>query len=57
MPRSASETTVGVLVALAAIVGTQFFGWEWGSAQTVPTVIGVTVAIFAVAFVARRAIR
>ncbi|MFC4408180.1 multidrug transporter [Haloarchaeobius iranensis] len=54
--RSVSGTALGVLVAVVAIVGTQFLGWEWGSGQTVPTVIGVAVAVFAVALVARRAV-
>ena len=49
-------TAVGVLVALIAIVGTQFLGWGWGSGQTVPTVIGVAVASIAVAVAARRAL-
>ena len=47
-------TAVGVLVALVAIVGTQFLGWEWGSGQLVPTAIGVGVAGIAVAVAARR---
>lgn len=45
---------LGVLVAIVAIVGTQFFGWEWGSGQLVPTIIGVGVAGIAVVVVARR---
>jgi uncharacterized membrane protein len=55
--RPVTETTVGVLVAIVAVAGTQFLGWEWGSGQTVPTVIGVIVAVFAVAIVAWRATR
>lgn len=47
-------TAVGVLVALVAIIGTQVLGWEWGSGQLVPTVIGVAVAGIAVAVTVRR---
>lgn len=52
--RSPLGTAVGVGVALVAVVGTQFFGWEWGSGQPLPTLIGVLVAGVAVALVARR---
>ena len=41
----------GALVAGIAIVGTQFLGWEWGSGQLLPTIIGVGVALVAVVFV------
>ena len=59
MPRSDRNqssvlTAVGVLVALVAIAGTQFLGWEWGSEQLVPTVIGVAVAGIAVVAAAKR---
>ena len=47
-------TALGLLVALAAIVGTQFLDWEWGSGQRVPTLIGVAVAGIAVLLVIRR---
>ncbi|AGB30114.1 hypothetical protein Natpe_0172 [Natrinema pellirubrum DSM 15624] len=48
-------TAIGVAVALIAIVGTQFLGWEWGDGRLVPTVIGVVaVAIAVVAVLARR---
>ncbi|WP_226004658.1 multidrug transporter [Natrinema salinisoli] len=40
-------TAIGVTVALVAIVGTQFLGWEWGSGQLVPTIIGVVAAVIA----------
>jgi hypothetical protein len=43
---------VGVLVAAVAVVGTQFFGWEWGSGQLIPTLIGVAVATVAIVAVA-----
>jgi biopolymer transport protein ExbB/TolQ len=49
-------TAVGLLVAIVAIVGTQFFGWEWGSGQLIPTIIGAVVAGIAVVIVARRAL-
>lgn len=39
---------IGVAIALVAIVGTQFLGWERGSGQLVPTIIGVVVAVIAV---------
>lgn len=55
LPDQSSLTTVfGLLIALVAIVGTQFFGWEWGDGQLVPTIIGVAVAGIAVVIVARR---
>jgi biopolymer transport protein ExbB/TolQ len=47
-------TAFGILVAIIAIVGTQFLGWEWGSGQLIPTIIGVVVAGIAVVVVARR---
>ncbi|MFC7210454.1 multidrug transporter [Natronoarchaeum sp. GCM10025321] len=45
---------IGLLVAVVAIVGTQMLGWEWGSEQLVPTIIGVAVAGIAVVLVVRR---
>jgi len=56
MVRSESSlgTAVGGIVALVAVVGTQVLGWEWGSGQVVPTLIGAVVAGLAVAFVVRR---
>ena len=52
--QSSVVTAFGLLVAIVAIVGTQFFGWEWGSGQLIPTIIGVVVAGIAVVIVARR---
>lgn len=54
MPRNSSSvgTALGILVALVAVVGSQFLGWEWGGGQLLPTVIGVAVA--AVVLVGRR---
>ena len=52
--QSSWVTALGLLVALVAIVGTQFLDWEWGSGQLVPTIIGVVVAGIAVLLVARR---
>lgn len=52
--QSSVISAVGILVAIVAIVGTQFIGWEWGSGQLVPTIIGVVVAGIAVVVVARR---
>ncbi|WP_336327282.1 multidrug transporter [Halovenus sp. HT40] len=46
-------TAFAVLVAAVAVVGTQFLGWEWGSGQIVPTLIGVTVALVAAFLVIR----
>lgn len=45
---SSIGTAIGVAVALVAIVGTQFLGWEWGGGQLVPTVIGAVVAAIAI---------
>ncbi len=47
-------TAIGIAVALVAIVGTQYFGWEWNSGQVVPTVIGVVAAVIAVVVVFTR---
>ena len=47
-------TAVGLLVAVVAIVGTQFLGWEWGSGGAVPTTIGVMVAGIAVLITVNR---
>lgn len=48
-------TAIGVAVALVAIVGTQVLGWEWGSGQLLPTIIGVAAAVIAVfVFLSRR---
>lgn len=44
----------GLLIAIVAVLGTQFFGWEWGSGQLTPTIIGVVVAGIAVVLIARR---
>lgn len=46
-------TVLGLAVAVVAIVGTRYFGWEWGSNQLLPTAIGVLVAVFAVISVVR----
>ncbi|MFC7115179.1 multidrug transporter [Natronoarchaeum sp. GCM10025703] len=45
---------IGLLVAVVAIVGTQMLGWEWGSEQLVPTIIGVAVAGIAVVLVVQK---
>ncbi len=45
---------IGLLVAVVAIVGTQMLGWEWGSEQLLPTIIGVAAAGIAVVLVVRR---
>ncbi|WP_126664187.1 multidrug transporter [Haloterrigena salifodinae] len=54
--RSSSSigTATGLAVALVAIVGTQFLGWEWGSGQLVPTLIGVVAAVVALVTVLSR---
>ncbi|MFC7230379.1 multidrug transporter [Saliphagus sp. GCM10025308] len=58
MPAYSDQSSlVGVLSLLAAvvaIVGTQVLGWEWGSGQLVPTIIGVVVAAITVLVVVRR---
>lgn len=43
---------LGVAFAAIAFVGAQFLGWEWGSGQTIPTVIGVAAAGTAVVLLA-----
>lgn len=52
--QSSLVTAFGLLVAIVAIVGTQFFGWEFGSGQLIPTIIGVIVAGIAIVVVARK---
>lgn len=54
--QSSIVTAFGIIIALVAVVGTQFLGWEWGSGQLVPTIIGVAVAGVAVFVVLRRAL-
>ena len=51
--QSSLVTAFGALISGVAIVGTQFLGWEWGSGQLIPTIIGVVVAGIAVVIVAR----
>jgi hypothetical protein len=46
--RSSVITAFGAFVALLAIVGTRFLGWEWGDGRLVPTLVGVAVAGIAV---------
>lgn len=46
--QSTLVTAFAICIALVAIVGTQFFGWEWGSGQLTPTLLGVGVACLAV---------
>lgn len=55
--QSPAVAVAGVVVAAVAIVGTQVFGWEWGSGQLVPTIIGVAVATFAIVAVAAERLR
>ncbi|WP_207588107.1 LPXTG cell wall anchor domain-containing protein [Halomontanus rarus] len=52
--QSSLLTAFGVLIALVAIVGTQVLGWEWGTGQLAPTVIGLLVAGIAVLVFVRR---
>lgn len=52
--RSPLRAVIGLIVAVVAVVGTQFFGWEWGSEQLIPTIIGIVVAAIAVLLVVRR---
>ena len=51
--QSSLVTVFGVLISGVAVVGTQFLGWEWGSGQLIPTIIGAVVAGIAVVIVAR----
>lgn len=46
-------TAIGLLVAIVAVLGSQFLGWEWGAGQTIPTILGVVVACLAVVLVTR----
>ncbi|MFC3957728.1 multidrug transporter [Halovivax cerinus] len=53
-PSSTIGTVLGALVALVAVVGTQFLGWEWGDGQLVPTVIGAIAAAIAIVLITRQ---
>lgn len=44
---------VGFLVAVIAVIGTQFLNWEWGSGQALPAIIGVVAAGIAIFLGAR----
>lgn len=55
--QSSLVTALGVIIALVAIVGTQFLGWEWGSGQLTPTIIGVLVVGIVGLLFARRYVR
>lgn len=46
--QSSLITAFAILIALIAIAGTQFLGWEWGSGQLIPTLLGIVVACIAV---------
>jgi hypothetical protein len=52
--QSSLGTVLGVLVAGIAVIGTQVLGWEWGSGQLVPTLVGVGAAGIAAVLIARR---
>lgn len=52
--QSSLLTVFALLVAGVAVVGTQILGWEWGSGQLLPTIIGVAVAGVAVMVAVRR---
>lgn len=54
---SAIGTVIGVLFVLVALVGTTFFGWEWGGSfaeQPIAIVVGVVAAVIAVVVMLRR---
>lgn len=41
-------TTIGIVVCLVAVIGSQFLGWEWGeSGQIAPFVIGAAAVVAA----------
>ena len=44
----------GFIIAIVAIIGTQFMGWEWGDGQLVTLIIGVIIAGIALLVVGRR---
>jgi len=44
----------GCLVAVTAVIGSQFLGWEWGDGRLVPTLIGVMAAGVAILLVSGR---
>lgn len=52
--RSTVGTAVGLAVCLVAVLGSQFLGWEWGSGQLVPAVIGGAAVVAAGVLAYRR---
>jgi hypothetical protein len=54
---STAMTVLGALVALIAIIGTTFLGWEWGASfaeQPIPSVLGACTAVVAIAVTLQR---
>jgi cobalamin biosynthesis protein CobD/CbiB len=48
------EFVVGVLFAIIAVIGSVFFGWDFGgTSQPLPFALGVLAAIIAVLFTIR----
>jgi hypothetical protein len=46
---SSAVRTIGAIVALIAVAGYLIFGWSFdGSANTIPTAIGIIVAVSAI---------
>lgn len=46
---SSAVRTIGIIVALIAVAGYLIFGWSFnGSANTLPTTIGIAVAVLAI---------
>jgi hypothetical protein len=58
MPGSASSSRplqyVGALVALIAVLGSVFGGWQFGDDRLLPTAIGVACVLLAVGVIAYR---
>jgi cobalamin biosynthesis protein CobD/CbiB len=54
---SSAVRGIGALVALIAVVGYLFFGWSFnGSTNTIPTAIGIIVAVTAIGWTLYRRI-
>ena len=40
-------TVIGIAVCVIAVLGGQFLGWEWGSGQPIPFIIGIVAVVLA----------
>ena len=45
--QSTIGTVIGIAVCVIAVLGGQFLGWEWGSGQAIPFVVGIIAVVLA----------